>query len=238
MCRGRRTCTEIESRDTWYKDAPLPPPSWLRARLPSFHESIRLAADGNASAARKALATFPSETAQEWCIEHGQIAGNFRFRLLGKPPHSRSRSGTGPRNPPTSLIAAVLKRDRYHCRYCGLPVIPRAMFTAFGTVVGASAFQFGRVNLERHGAALVSWAQYDHVVPYSQGGATDISNLVTACWACNFGKGSYELHQIGITDPRLRKPLAVDWDGLVSLIPALRLHASRKTHTGRTNIAS
>ncbi len=226
MCRGRATCTEITDRDTWHKNAPLPPPEWLRAHLPSFHESISLAAKGKVSAARKALAAFPSEAAQKWCIEDGQISGNFRFRLLGKPPHSPTRPRIGVRNPPTPLIASVLKRDHYHCRYCELPVIPRPIFTAFACVVGASAFRFGRPNLERHGAALMSWAQFDHVVPYSQRGATDMSNVVTSCWACNFGKDSYEPAQIGITDPRLRKPLAADWDGLLSLLPALRSHAS------------
>jgi hypothetical protein len=233
MCRGRETCTEVTDRDTWHKNAPLPPPDWLRAHLPSFHESIRLAAKGEVSAARKALSEFPSEAAQKWCIEHGQVSGNFRYRLLGKPPHSPTRPGIGPRNPPPSLVKSVLERDRYHCRYCELPVIPRVILAAFASVVGASAFQFGRSNLERHGAALVSWAQFDHVVPFSQGGATDMSNIVTSCWACNFGKDSYELARIGITDPRSRKPLAVDWDGLRSLLPDLRRIASAEANSSR-----
>lgn len=237
MCRGRSTCTEIGSRETWHRDAPLPPPESFRAHLPRLHESIRLAARGDVAAARKALAAFPGEAAQQWCIEHGQVAGNFRFRLLDKPPHSPSRPGIGSRNPPSSLMAAVFTRDCYHCRYCGLPVIPRAVFVAFAAVIGASAFQFGRSNLERHGAALMSWAQVDHVVPYSQGGATDSSNLVTACWACNFGKDGYELHQIGISDPRLREPLTTDWDGLMSLLPALRLRSLTKPTAPRTDIA-
>ncbi len=228
MCRGELLCSEITSRNSWHKDAPLPPPDSLRAHLPTFHESIRLAAKGKVSAARKALAAFPSKAAQDWGVRHGQVAGNFRFRLLGRPPHSSSHAGRGPRNPPNSLIAAMLKRDSYHCRYCALPVIPKVLFAAFAAIVGPSAFAFGRPNLERHGAALISWAQFDHVVPYSQGGATDMSNLVTACWACNYGKSSYELHQIGITDPRLREPLSAQWDGLASLLPALR---SQRRHT-------
>lgn len=226
MCRGRPTCSEIpEDRSTWHKDAPLPPPESFRSLLPRFHEAVRLAAQGRVSDSQKELAAFPNEAAITWGIEHGQIAGRFRFRLLNRPAHSLSRPGTGPRNPPRALIASVLERDHYHCRYCGLPVIPREIYTAFGSVVGSSAFQFGRPNLARHGAALISWAQFDHVVPYSQGGATDLDNLVTSCWACNFGKGSYELHQIGISDPRSRKPLNVQWDGLLSVLPGLRSHS-------------
>jgi len=221
MCRNRPICSEIPDRITWSQEAPLPPPESLRLHLPAFHESIRYAAKGDAAEARKVLSTFPSERAQNWYIEHGQVSGNFRFRLLGRPAHSPLRLGLGPRNPPSSLIAAVLRRDNYHCRYCGLPVIPRAIFVAFAPVVDPYAFTFGRTNLTRHGAALISWAQIDHVVPYTRGGATDMSNLVTACCACNFGKSNYELAQIGVTDPRSRRPSCSDWDGLVSLLPAL-----------------
>ena len=83
------------------------------------------------------------------------------------------------------------------------PVVPRSVLTAFSSVFGDDTFRFGRRSAERHGAALVSWAQVDHVVPWSRGGPTDETNLVTSCWACNFGKDSYELAQIGIADPRL-----------------------------------
>ena len=221
MCRSRSTCSEIPDPRTWSQKAPLPPPESLRRHLPAFHESIRHAAKGDVAEARKVLSTFPSERAQNWYVQHGQVSGNFRFRLLGRPAHSPFHLGLGPRNPPASLSAAILRRDNYHCRYCGLPVISRAIFVVFALVVGPDAFTFGRTNLTRHGAALISWAQIDHVVPYTRGGATDMSNLVTACCACNFGKSNYELAQIGVSDPRSRKPSGSDWDGLVSLLPAL-----------------
>lgn len=34
------------------------------------------------------------------------------------------------------------------------------------------------------------WDQQDHVVPLSRGGKHDISNVVPACAACNYRKGS------------------------------------------------
>jgi 5-methylcytosine-specific restriction endonuclease McrA len=65
-----------------------------------------------------------------------------------------------PRRPdiPKTLRFQILQRDGFRCQYCGR-----------GT---------------KDGAVLV----LDHVVPYSIGGATDESNLVTACRACNLGK--------------------------------------------------
>ncbi len=58
------------------------------------------------------------------------------------------------------LRFSVFLRDKFKCTYCG-----------------ASA---------EHGAALA----VDHVTPRAEGGKTILSNLRTACLACNRGKGS------------------------------------------------
>ena len=44
---------------------------------------------------------------------------------------------------------------------------------------------------------------FDHVVPRSKGGLTNWENVVAACAACNFRKGSSSLRQAGLS---LRKP--------------------------------
>lgn len=222
MCRGKANCSELLDHRLWSDRGPLPPPQWIRDHLESFYSGVRSAAKSDFAAAVQRFALIPDDEIRNWCIEHGQVSGNFRFRALGKPKGSPPRAGSGPRNIPSRLIASVLERDRCHCRYCGLPVIPREVLTALDRLLGGRAFRFKRKNSERHGAALVSWAQIDHVDPWSRGGATDMENLVTSCWACNYGKAGYEISQIGIADPRLREPVKAAWDGLKSLVPALR----------------
>jgi 5-methylcytosine-specific restriction endonuclease McrA len=44
-------------------------------------------------------------------------------------------------------------------------------------------------------------ATLDHVTPWSLGGRTDESNLVTSCWSCNYGKANFTVEQIGIRNP-------------------------------------
>jgi len=80
----------------------------------------------------------------------------------------------------------------------------------------------GVSTARRHGARLVFGAQVDHVVPYSLGGTTTRENLVTACWACNFGKRNYHRTQLALDDPRERPPSDAPFDGFTSLQRALR----------------
>jgi HNH endonuclease len=64
---------------------------------------------------------------------------------------------------PPRLRFQVLRRDGFRCTYCG--------------------------RSEKDGAVL----HVDHVVPYAAGGATEESNLVTACDRCNLGKSAIEI---------------------------------------------
>ena len=82
--------------------------------------------------------------------------------------------------------------------------LPKTVHVAFSIVVGPDVYSVGRTNQERHGMALISRAQLDHVVPHGQGGVTGEENLVTACWACNYGKARFTLSQIALQDPRQR----------------------------------
>jgi len=50
----------------------------------------------------------------------------------------------------------------------------------------------------------------DHVVPVSEGGRDDIDNLVTACAACNFGKGARNLGKDELTALKERGPEETD----------------------------
>ena len=70
--------------------------------------------------------------------------------------------------------------------------------------------------LSRHGIIHATWPVADHVVPWNMGGATNLSNLVTSCGACNYGKDGFTCKQLGITDPLQRPPISDGWDGLVS----------------------
>jgi hypothetical protein len=185
----------------------------MRERLDVLRTAVNMACSGSHAAARDLIAVVGNEDILHWCVEHGQMSGIHRHRALGRITGAQVGLGTGPRSPSPLLTVNVWRRDGFHCRYCGIPVVPKRVLKAFSTLVGADVFPVGRTNAENHGAALIACAQIDHVVPYNQGGATDQNNLVTACWACNFGKDRFTLAQIGLDDPRARQQNYPGWDG-------------------------
>ena len=76
--------------------------------------------------------------------------------------------------------------------------------------------------MRRNGLTLGLRGVADHVEPYASGGLTEIENLVTSCYSCNFGKAGYTVEQLGIEDPRSRPPVTDGWLGLTEYSPALR----------------
>lgn len=112
--------------------------------------------------------------------------------------------------------AAVLARDGYRCRYCGIPVVS-ADIRKIANKLYPDAVPWNEDPLEQHAAFQCLWLQYDHVVPHSHGGLSSEDNVVISCALCNFGKDKYTLRQLGLSDPRLRPPKPISWDGLESL---------------------
>jgi hypothetical protein len=65
-----------------------------------------------------------------------------------------------------------------------------------------------------HGIIHLTWPVADYVVPWNQGGRTDLDNLVSSCASCNYGKDGNTIQQIGIHNPFDREPIIDTWNGL------------------------
>lgn len=128
---------------------------------------------------------------------------------LPRDPVLRAQS----RMPSKTQMAQLHARDGYHCRYCGIPVI-RPEIRKKACQLYPEAVTWGSTNASQHAGFQTLWAQYDHVLPHAYGGTNDLDNLVVSCAACNFGKMSYRLEELGLSDPRERAPLQSPWDGL------------------------
>lgn len=229
MCRNKPFCSELGSPDQWSRVAPLPVPLWMQSQVLVLGAAMHAAAEDNRAESLSLLEQIDSDALRAWGAEHGQVSGIKRCAGLRKgntaPRLKRSFS--------KQLRARVYGRDGYRCRYCSMPVISREAIKAFALYINGPAFTFGGTIASRHGAALLATAQLDHVVPYNSGGSIEESNLVTACWTCQFGKDGYTLDQLRIEDPRLRPPINNEWDGAAPCAEPLQRLAARRAPAGR-----
>jgi hypothetical protein len=118
-----------------------------------------------------------------------------------------------PRMPGKAALAAILSRDGYHCRFCGIPLV-RAETRELIRCIYPVALRWGRRNIDQHAAFQAMWLQYDHIIPHARGGTNDADNIIVTCAPCNNGRSNLTLEEAGVTDPRLRSPVVSPWDGL------------------------
>lgn len=226
MCRGLSVCSELGSNPgQWDRECLLRPPAWIGTCIDTFIEAMDCLIKGNRNGCLELLKKIQEreKAFTNWYIEHGQISGNHRARILKHSRPAAISTALDPvRNASKKLEVEILKRDHYHCRYCGCRLIDRKVLQAFVDTLASPLLTRGSTNLEKHGVILASWPYIDHVVPHSLGGRTDAGNLVSSCYSCNFGKDGYSCEQVGISNPRSRDPLNDGWDGLQSRLPLLK----------------
>lgn len=137
------------------------------------------------------------------------------------------------------IRAAVLARDGYCCRYCGLPVVHSDIRKIASALYPEAVEWNARVSSRQYSAFQVFWLQFDHVEPHSHGGRSDLENVVVSCALCNFGKFDYTLRQLDLEDPRLRQPCPSPYDGLERFRPVATGHRGQAGQSvTRANIST
>lgn len=176
---------------------------------------------GDRPTAEKLFASADIDAIRDW-TEHLWGAGwHDRFKLKAytgplklKPKSDRCVQ----RMPPISALREVVLRDGYHCRYCGIPVIPKEVRVRAHSLY-PEAISWGTTNRSQHAAFQCMWMQFDHVIPHAYGGSNSLDNVVVSCAPCNNGRGSYLLEEIDLESPFNRSPHESDWKGLLDLMP-------------------
>jgi 5-methylcytosine-specific restriction endonuclease McrA len=221
---GYAVCPELGAdQSAWSLNAPMASPSWAKDAFVPMRAAILLADQGEVAASVDLYQqSVPDRALNEWYDLHAQYAYKWRCSAQGVPaPKKLPKSDRSPAlgGPETDLPLGVFSRDSYRCRYCDTRLFAVAAFRRYEKTVGNEVFPLSGMkgNKPKAGASLVFRPVADHVEPWSRGGMTDLDNLVTSCWPCNFGKMEYTVKELGITDPRSRPPVADGWDGLRSI---------------------
>jgi hypothetical protein len=111
------------------------------------------------------------------------------------------------------------RRDGFHCRFCGVPVIRKEIRNELKKHY-PMALKWGAKNIDQHSAFQAMWVQYDHILPHARGGDNNIENIVITCGPCNFGRMDSLIEEVGLLDPLSSPPIQSDWDGLERLFLA------------------
>lgn len=223
MCRGKKSCSELGvDPQNWSKDCPLISPEWFSKEISTFANAVFQASIGNKTKSIEILNRIRSNELRDWYVEHSQVSGNFRNRLLRVKTQTSHNILLDSQRSPDPYAKEIFERDNYICRYCGTMVVPKQVLVAYSKAVGDDVFRATGTNAQRHGIVLAFRANADHVVPWKLGGKTNPDNLVTACWSCNYGKSGYTLEELGLNDPREKTTIKHGWDGLVSLLDGLK----------------
>jgi hypothetical protein len=144
----------------------------------------------------------------------GSKSPHLQYRPVPHSPPTLPRSTRiALRMPSFAEKQALHERDGYRCRFCGISGDPKGNSSAHCGGYPEQAM-WGRKNAEQHAALQAMWAQYDRILPHSRGGTNDLSNMAVTCAPCNFGRMEFTLEEVGLTDPRDRKPICSSWDGL------------------------
>jgi len=133
------------------------------------------------------------------------------------PGAPSENSGHGQRMPTKKFEYGIFARDNWSCRFCGVRgVDPRARKVI--TSLFPDETRWAGKDKDKHHAFLALSLSLDHILPYSRGGDNTDSNLLAACYPCQFGRNNWTLEEVGLNDPRMREPVNSGWDGLTRLL--------------------
>lgn len=133
--------------------------------------------------------------------------------IEGAPPYL-SKVDRQPLRMPNKLgEATIIARDGYHCRFCGIPVIHKRIRERAARLY-PHVVTWGRSNPSQHAAFQAMWLQFDHLIPHSRGGTSDLSNVLITCAPCNYGRFHYTVEELDLINPLSREPVTSDWNGL------------------------
>ena len=207
VCKqAKRTfCSELGADETlWSRNAPLPKPVWIEESFKTLSIALLLILEEKRGEAKALLKSSKDLEMREWFHVHAQNSGGWRQKAFKLPapnpilPLDKVKIFT-------KFESTIFARDNYQCCYCRTSVHPKKVFKKANAYLGDEAFPLGKTNATRSGFYLMFVGTLDHVLPWSLGGRTDESNLVTCCWSCNYGKANFTLEQIGL-NPHFRMP--------------------------------
>jgi len=218
----------MKSKPNWLSLGMALPRLCLRNAVPEILDAAKyldeavsayIANQRQSAEERIALANSPaiSLAIGEWAESLRGKYNIYNRPILEVSPKLDKAQRLKPRMPSAADKHRLLLRDAYRCRFCGIPVVREEvrhrLISLFPSVI-----PWGPPNAKNHAALYAMDVQYDHLLPHSRGGSSDLDNMVITCNPCNYGRGEHTIEEMGLVDPKMREPVQSTWDGLERLL--------------------
>jgi 5-methylcytosine-specific restriction endonuclease McrA len=169
---------------------------------------------------RADIPTITEWTESIWGKANPEI--HWRIEQEAPLPFLQKSDRPLPRMPDSATKRLIISRDGYHCRFCGIPVIPAEVRQKLVRLYPAAA-RWSRRNSEQHAGLQCMWLQFDHIVPNQRGGPSALANVVVTCGPCNFGRMERTIEECGLVHPLDRTDRNCwrgykRWDGLTRVL--------------------
>lgn len=194
----------------------------LRDPIPEIFDAARYVDEavsahlaGNQKVAAELIRLADMPAIREWTESLWGKGGPWTrpLKIENAPAFIPKDQRTKARMPNKAGLVALIQRDGFHCRFCGIPVV-RAEVRMLMRKAYPDALPWGRTNLSQHAGFQALWVHYDHLLPHARGGTSELSNMIVTCAPCNCGRNNMTLAEAGLSDPLLRAPIRASWDGL------------------------
>lgn len=216
-----------EDLSKWSRECILAYPTHFERSIDLLLEAAKAASRGKSGRheAQSAIGQMDDQEMRDWFDKYAQNAGTVRLEILGRTPSELAGRGSIKR-PTKKTETEIIRRDGFHCRYCGVRIVPNDQMKKLQDVVGYEtlpnrSLARGRTrNTDVHGVWLLTRATVDHVDPVA-GGSTDVNrpeNLVASCWPCNYAKWKYTIDDLELDCPSTRPSKKSDWLGLTDFL--------------------
>jgi hypothetical protein len=199
----------------WPKHCLIEYPTRFESQIDLVAQAVE-AAPNNPKFARELVSSVDADSMKRWVIDVAFHSGIWRAKRSGVKDVRNETSNRG-KPPSEKELNDLFARDNWRCRYCGIRVGGRLHhFKQFGNMIDMPELYGGDTDEAKHGIHLMLKASHDHVKPVNQGGGNDQENLVTACFACQFGKWKYSLEELRIDAGSLEQKRGPhgNWRGL------------------------
>lgn len=223
QCCQLQALPPTKQSDRDYPYTRLPPRRCLLEPIPQIYLAQDLLSEAaecdkrdDRNGAEEAIRKADFPEIEKWTESlWGKAIPPSTLRRLVEDPQPIPKERQDKKDVPAEMSRNLVARDGYHCRWCGIPVIPKRVRDYLKGKYG-EPMRWVNSGYVEHAAFKAMTLVEDHLIPRSRDGKTLLNNLIVSCWPCNSGRGNFMPEEMCLIRPIPAEGpwIKSNWDGL------------------------